>query len=109
MILKLEPCGLSVESAHSMDSDWQVLDADISAAPTLEGENVGKRGLMLRIQGTEGVSDEVGEEVGMEGLVEIFEKRMAELRRIVEKGDQNLGLGVEAVEVGDSGPEFVPD
>ena len=73
-----------------MTPDWQVLNAEVTPAPMLEGGEEGETGgLMLKIEGTEGVSlQSTAEEseVGMEGLVEIFKGRMEELRRVVEKG-----------------------
>ena len=81
-----------------MAGDWQVLSAEVGAAPTWDdgvawdgGEEEGKgKGLMLRIEGTRGTDADVdvGEDgvVDMEGLMEGFGKRMEELRRVVEKG-----------------------
>ena len=84
-----------------MTSDWQILNAEISPAPTLDGQaGAGaaeiateggngdeEMGLMLRVEGTEGpraLSEEEGRMgMGMEELVEMFGKRMEELRRVV--------------------------
>ncbi|MCJ1365067.1 hypothetical protein MMC16_004186 [Acarospora aff. strigata] len=92
----------TVLTARSMTADWQVLSTQVSNAPTwdgaeAEGEGNGKgagKGLMLRIEGTEGVMGNVkGKEVkeregdrdrDMGELVGVFEKRMGELRRLVE-------------------------
>ena len=84
IVVTLDATGTGVESAHSLTGDWQVLSTEIGMAPTLEGEGE-KEGLMLRIEGTEGVRGpgEV-EELGMEALVELFGRRMGELQRVVE-------------------------
>lgn len=75
-----------------MTSDWQVLSAEITSAPTLEGAN-GEEGksMMLRIEGTEGakrLGREEGEALSLEGLVEEFGRRMEELRRVVGAGEK---------------------
>jgi len=99
--------------AHSLTPDWQVLNVEVSPAPTWDAEPDARgaggaerrRPLMLRIEGTEGVrgeleggDGEVGEGGGMamEGLVGVFERRMVELRRLVEvevEGGARVGDG----------------
>ncbi|MCJ1390646.1 hypothetical protein MMC18_003507 [Xylographa bjoerkii] len=85
VLLNLAPSGTAVESVYSLTGDWQVLSAEIGKAPTLDGGG-GEGGLMLSIEGTEGPKGAGVEEMGLEGLVEIFGRRMGELKRIVEGG-----------------------
>lgn len=77
-----------------MTSDWQVLSAGISSAPTLEGASGEEgKGMMLRIEGTEGAKRlrrEEGKAMGLEGLVEKFGRRMEELRRVVGAGGKDV-------------------
>ncbi|MCJ1286001.1 hypothetical protein MMC26_005343 [Xylographa opegraphella] len=86
VLLNLAASGTAVESVHSLTGDWQVLSAEIGKAPTLEGGGGGEGGLILRIEGTEGLKAEEVEGLGLEGLVETFGRRMGELRRVVEGG-----------------------
>ena len=75
-----------------MTPDWQILNAEIGAAPTWDGGGEaaggeGGAGFMLRVEGTEGTKRLGREEVeksGMEGLMEAFGRGMDELRRVVE-------------------------
>lgn len=77
-----------------MSPDWQITSAEILPAPTWEGEEEGGRGMMLKVEGIEVGREEEGEgkgtgeegAEGMEVLVERFERRMGELRRVVEGG-----------------------
>ncbi|KAL9034810.1 MAG: hypothetical protein Q9214_006875, partial [Letrouitia sp. 1 TL-2023] len=92
LILDLDATGSKVVKASSMSPDWQITSAEILPAPTWEGEEEGGRGMMLRVEGIEvgqegekeGKAEEGAE--GMEVLVERFERRMGELRRVVEGG-----------------------
>lgn len=91
-----------------MTPDWQVLNTEITPAPTLEGNGGGGSGggssrledgkgknMMLRIVGTEAqkpVEVAEAERLGLEGLVDEYAKRMEELRRVVE-GMGGAGVG----------------
>jgi hypothetical protein len=90
--------GYRIVSAHSLTSDWQVLDASFSPAPTFDTpqqqeQNTNDQGnaLMLRIQGTAGFprdlpggKDGDAAEQTLEEMMEQFERRMGELRRVIE-------------------------
>ncbi|MCJ1447713.1 MAG: hypothetical protein MMC23_008224 [Stictis urceolatum] len=84
--------GKTVTSAQSLTSDWQVLGAEVSAAPTLEGGEGETGGLMLRLNGTEGIREDMGGqgEGDIEGTIEKFRERMEELKRVLEGGKQSL-------------------
>lgn len=104
LIVDLDPTATRVVAARSMARNWQVVNADISPAPTWEGEERnnretgqgkgdgggGGRGLMLRVEGVgmRGVGEEqIGGaqvEEGLEKLAERYESRLGELRRVVE-------------------------
>ncbi len=87
-----------------MAPDWQVVSASLGPAPSWEGEQGGKmKGLMLRIEGV-GVAGEEGEggEEGLEALLGYYERRLGELKRVVEGGG-GLGDGARAEEVGEMG------
>ena len=102
ILLTLTPDAQGIESAHSMTPDWQVLSASIGTAPTLddgkdgsmdrgeEAEGSWEKGMMVRIEGVERRGTEVGkgliEDVGLDELVEVYGRRMGELRRVVEAG-----------------------
>ncbi|KAI9833905.1 MAG: hypothetical protein M1819_003414 [Sarea resinae] len=102
---------LTIASAHSLSADWAILNAEITPAPTWsEAESevadahggLGVGGLMLRIEGTEGVDlrgleqEGEGEGVDMEMLVKNFGDRISELRRVVEAGDMSANVNVDA-------------
>ncbi len=97
VLLDVSASGDAVISAHSLTADWLVLNVDVSDAPTwdAEGETADEKtaGLMLRIEGTEGVvqGDAEGREGDMEDLVVVFEKRMAELRTLISAGEKEAG------------------
>ena len=102
ILLTLAPDAQGIESAHSMTPDWQVLSASIGTAPTLDdgkdgsvdrvegAEGSWEKGMMVKIEGVEMRSTDVGkgvnEDVGLDELVEIYGRRMGELRRVVEAG-----------------------
>ncbi|MCJ1481347.1 hypothetical protein MMC06_001504 [Schaereria dolodes] len=103
ILLTVSETGTAISSAQSMNSDWQILNAEIGTAPTWDGAKEamggdGDTGLMLRVEGTEGVKM-VGrgeaEKLGMDGLVDTFGKRMDELRKVVERWEGLEGMGLE--------------
>ena len=108
MLLDMDATGTKVESAQSMSPDWAVTSTEVGPAPTWDRDGEGKeegqegRGLMLRIEGMEVGREEEGEgETGKEGegkkleeLVEVYERQMAELRRVVDSG-QGITSGGE--------------
>lgn len=104
LIVDLDHTATRVVAARSMARDWQIVNADLTPAPTWEGDesNGGKtdegqcggggggRGLMLSVEGV-GTSTAGGQEVGegeveegLEKLAERYERRLGELRRVVE-------------------------
>ncbi len=94
----MSPNGKEIVSAHSLSPEWAILSTEISKAPTFASSPSatntgaeGDKGLMLRIEGTEIISDEgVGadkiSEGDMETLLGTFEKRMGDLRKVIEGG-----------------------
>lgn len=102
VVVELEESGREVKGAWSLTGDWAVRATQVGVAPTLEGggggegqgEEGGEKGLLLRIEGMEGwegedIAEGKGEgegERGLEELVEVFGKRMGELRGVVEGG-----------------------
>ena len=84
IIIDLDSTGTRVVGAHSMANDWQIISAEIGPAPSWEGEGGGK---MLKIEGVDEAQEEgEGGFVGLEGLLDIYGKRLEELRRVVEAG-----------------------
>ena len=93
----MDPTGTKVLSAQSMSPDWAVTSTELGPAPTWDGgeqvqtgEQEG-RGLMLRIEGMEAMSDtsrgrDEGERNLLEDLVESYEKKIGELKRVVDAG-----------------------
>lgn len=83
-----------VTSAQSLSADWQVLRSTISTAPTIGGEGAAPGeddGLMLRIQGRGNMSGDAtiaststGEKESMEDLIERFQKRLDDIRQVME-------------------------
>ena len=84
-----------------MSPDWAVVSTELGPAPTWEGEQVGEegkeeRGLMLKIEGmeVEGAGPENveeredGGERALEELVEEYEKRLRDLRKVFDAGRQ---------------------
>ncbi|KAI9706700.1 MAG: hypothetical protein M1836_003710 [Candelina mexicana] len=103
LILDMSSTGKDVVSAHSLSSEWAILDTEVSKAPTFasspsrtnsQGQENEDNGLMLRIEGTEiVVNDDGGAGEGdMEALLSVFEKRMGDLRKVVEGGGKK-GMG----------------
>lgn len=101
-----QPCGYRIVSAHSLTPDWQVLDASLSPAPTFDtptGDQASVTNtLMLRIEGTGGYArdipigkDKEGPQT-LEEMMEQFDKRMAELRRVIETSGDHSPLGATA-------------
>jgi hypothetical protein len=99
-----------VTSAHSLTPDWQVLSTQLSPAPTFDTPNNAPSGepsthppngaLMLHIEGTTGLpryvpsrenKDALNWSLTLEDTTDQFEKRMNELRRVIEAG----GLGAK--------------
>ncbi|PLB37566.1 uncharacterized protein BDW47DRAFT_117967 [Aspergillus candidus] len=88
----------SVTSAQSLTPAWQVLDTQLAPAPTFENNSPGDqphdRGLMLKIRGTAGLpvnalaKDRERGSQQLEDMMEHFEKRLSELRRIIDAGEQ---------------------
>ena len=88
----------TVTSAQSLTPAWQVLDTQLAPAPTFENNSPGDqphdRGLMLKIQGTGGLpvnalaKDRERGSQRLEDMMEHFEKRLSELRRIIDAGEQ---------------------
>lgn len=107
VLLDMDATGTKIESAQSMSPDWAVTSTELGPAPTWDRDGEGKqegkeaRGLMLRIEGMElrreeeGVVTKQGEETRLEELVEIYERQMAELRRVVDSG-QGIRTGGES-------------
>lgn len=92
----MDATGTNVLSAQSMSPEWAVTSTEVGAAPTWDDRDIkgeGGGGLMLRIEGMEVLGDrermgrkEDGDE-SLEELVEVWERRMKELRRVIEKGE----------------------
>ncbi|QKX64558.1 uncharacterized protein TRUGW13939_11733 [Talaromyces rugulosus] len=133
--------GYRIASAHSLTPDWQVLNTSLSLAPTFDtpqmtndpdaDPNASSSGaLMLRIEGTAGFPRDVAsgkdrdaKSQTLEEMMEQFEKRMSELRRVIEAGGdrhrapdggteaheaQPTGAGVVAHDAEPSVPEASP-
>lgn len=95
----MDPTGAKVLQAQSMSPDWAVLSTEVGEAPSWDDRG---GGLMLRVEGCEVPKEEdlglVGIEVGdgegegkekekrLEELVGVYERRMEELRRVVDAG-----------------------
>ena len=95
-----------VSSAHSLSAEWQVLRTSISTAPTIGDNPVSEDdGLMLRIEGRGNTpSDTVGPEKGkgkdldaekeresMEEMIERFQKRLEDIKMVMEAGGPFAG------------------
>lgn len=84
IIVDLDSTGTRVVGAHSMANDWQIISAEIGPAPSWEGEGGGR---MLKIEGVDEAQEEnEGAFVGLEGLMDIYGRKLEELRRVVEAG-----------------------
>ncbi|KAL1994453.1 hypothetical protein VTN49DRAFT_1923 [Thermomyces lanuginosus] len=102
--------GYRIMSAHSLSSDWQVLDAHLSPAPTFDtpqnADDASGGTLMLRIEGTScfprdihtTAKDNNDPSQTLEEMMEQFEKRMGELRRVIEAGGQDFLSSQETAE-----------
>lgn len=116
------PQTYTVTSAHSLAPTWQVLNTELSPAPTFETSpsndddtsDPSQGDLMLKIKGTAGFKpdpargrgNDQGQDQNLEEMMEQFEKRMGELRRVIEAGDvveENQNEGRE--EEGEKGGE----
>jgi hypothetical protein len=113
IIVDINDTGDGIVSSSSLSSSWQVVNAEIANAPTLNNDSAaetgwedGERGLMLRIEGVgigasgEEMSDSgtkgkgkgvwesgvMGEEE-MQALLEGFDRKMSVLRKIVAVGE----------------------
>jgi len=107
----------TITSAHSLTPSWQVLDTQLTPAPTFDnnntGEHPGSGSLMLKIKGTSGLPRDIvsrdkdghGHQT-LEEMMEQFEKRMDELRRVIEAGGYGAGAGTACAE---AGAEAAPD
>ncbi|KAJ9602303.1 hypothetical protein H2200_013158 [Cladophialophora chaetospira] len=95
-----------VSSAHSLSAEWQVLRTSISTAPTIGDNPVSEdEGLMLRIEGRGNTPGDVaGPEKGkvkeieagkeresMEEMIERFQKRLDDIRMVMEAGGPFAG------------------
>lgn len=93
----------TITSIRSLTPAWQVLNTQLTPAPTFDSTTSpgdqqqqpgSSSGLMLKIQGTSGLPREpiLGDRDGKDGgqtleeMMEQFEKRMGELRRVIETG-----------------------
>ncbi|CAD6585986.1 MAG: hypothetical protein ASARMPRED_002365 [Alectoria sarmentosa] len=104
VLLDMDATGTKVESAQSMSPDWAVTSTELGPAPTWDRDGEGKqeghqgRDLMLRVEGMdarmkeEGGRGNQGEEKRLEELVEVYERQMAELRRVVDAGPGVIGV-----------------
>lgn len=105
VLLEMDSSGTKIESAASMSPDWAITGTEVGPAPTWDRDGEGMRegrdgrGLMLRIEGVEvkggtgkGQVEKQGEEKRLEELVEVYERQMVELRRVVDSG-QGVGMG----------------
>lgn len=88
----MDVTGTNVVAAQSMSADWAVTATEVAEAPTWDDGGEG-RGMMLRIEGMEVVGKgEEGEERALEELVEVWERRMGELRGVVGMGGRVGGV-----------------
>lgn len=94
VLLDIDATGTKVLSAQSMSPDWAVTSTELSPAPTWDRDGEGKQeeaeeggGLMLRIEGMEVPTDDgEAEEKRLEDLAEEYERKMSELKRVVDAG-----------------------
>lgn len=114
IIVDINETGDGIVSTSSLSSCWQVVNAEISNAPTFNNDNTGEsgteegeRGLMLKIEGVgisgSGLEGELGDsgekrkgkgvvessvmgEEEMQALLEGFDRKMGLLRKIVASG-----------------------
>ncbi|EXJ64976.1 hypothetical protein A1O7_01315 [Cladophialophora yegresii CBS 114405] len=96
-----------VSSAHSLSAEWQVLRTSISTAPTIgDNPSAEDEGLMLRIEGrgnTPGNIVQKGKEADgekekeretMEEMIERFQRRLEDVRMVIEAGGGTSGLNI---------------
>ncbi|KAK2771439.1 hypothetical protein FQN53_004992 [Emmonsiellopsis sp. PD_33] len=95
----------TITSAHSLSPSWQVLNARLRTAPTFDSSSTNSPtkatandssssvgGLMLEIEGTSGIRfDRSPRGQSLEEMMGQFEKRMEELRLVIEAGGQGDG------------------
>jgi len=110
VILDVQPdirgTSFEVTSAQSLSSEWQVLNTSISNAPTIDATDGddGVEGLMLKIEGRGLMSESETKPKGrgarkekdrnkdaMDDLVEQIESGLADIRRLVQAGDDLAG------------------
>ncbi len=100
-----------VTSAQSFSGDWQVLRSTITAAPTIGNEGRSGGGddgddddntLMLRIQGRGNTPSEgiASEKETMEDMIEKFQRRLDDIRQVMEATSVGAGVAEGAVAVG---------
>lgn len=95
IILDVEPgeAGIyQVTKAHSLSSEWQVMNASISNAPTIDSTDADSgEGLMLKIGGIGTVSQTEPEEAGkrkkesLQQMVERFDRGLSEIKKMLDK------------------------
>ncbi|KAJ5895657.1 hypothetical protein N7495_007348 [Penicillium taxi] len=102
-----------VTSAKSFSPTWQILNSEMSSAPTFENHDSGEtegHGSMLKIRGTSGLPADTGKEKGergaqrLEEMMENFAKRMQELQVVIDSTNldptttvvRETGIGHEA-------------
>lgn len=97
LVLDVQPAdagsGFEATRAHSLSSEWQVLNATITNAPTIDGNaSESGEGLMLKIEGTSAVkhtdSVDAGRKESLEQMVDRFEKGLMEIRKMIEAGQE---------------------
>lgn len=96
ILLDVQPSqahGYDVAKAHSLSSDWQVMNASISNAPTIDRNDAESgEGLMLKIEGVGAIPQTDSEEANrrqkesLQQMVERFESGLAEIRKMVDRG-----------------------
>ncbi|OCT46656.1 anaphase promoting complex subunit 11 [Cladophialophora carrionii] len=100
-----------VSSAHSLSAEWQVLRTSISTAPTIgDNPSAEDEGLMLRIEGRGNTPGNImGNERGkgkdadaekekeketLEEMIERFQRRLEDVRMVIEAGGGTSGLNI---------------
>lgn len=88
--------GYDVSKAYSLSSEWQVTNASISNAPTIDTADTDSgEGLMLKVEGIGAMTQKESEEVGrrkkesLQQMVERFERGFAEIKKIVDEGQHS--------------------
>ncbi|PGG96926.1 hypothetical protein AJ79_09405 [Helicocarpus griseus UAMH5409] len=107
------PHPYTITAAHSLSPTWQVLNTRLGTAPTFDSTSAAADrssspvgGLMLEIEGTAGVNFNTSSQrlarggQSLEEMIGQFEKRMGELRRVIEAGEVETfegdkGIGAE--------------